>query len=315
MKSIQSMRTGRIVSVVVLLLALAFGAQMIFGGKISGYEHAEKYTAGETDISGTVRNLEIDWLNGKVTLKYHSGNALELRETSLKTISGDMQMRWWLDGDTLRVKYAKSGYQPVPDQEKELTVSVPEGCTFQNVTVHSTSGDLDMNGIRADNLKLGSTSGDILALAEAGNIEASATSGNVLVQTEEETGAVSVSSTSGTIQISAGHVKACDVTSTSGNVSIDIRKADRVKAGSTSGTVSVALTEFASLDASTTSGGITATLSGQPGFTAEIHTLNGKIDCDTALSREGSRYVCGDGSAKADFSTTSGNIRLMRAGQ
>lgn len=43
--------------------------------------------------------------------------------------------------------------------------------------------------------------------------------------------------------------------------------------------------------------------------------FSGSIDYDLALSREGDRYVCGDGSGTVELGSTSGDIRLNRAAQ
>ena len=328
----QTRRIAMIACAVILLIAVYMSVRGIFGSSPFGYPNAEKYTAGEADITGAVRNLEIDWLNGKVTLAYHSGSSVELREASAKPISADMQLRWWLDGDTLRVQYAKSGFRLTWDQEKELTVTLPEGSAFDHVTVRATSGELNLPEVKADTLNLQVTSGDIRAAAEAKKITAGSTSGSISLKAAGETEAISAGATSGSIQveaanvddiratatsgnilISAAHAKACDAGATSGALTVDLGEADQVKVSSTSGTVSVKLGKFASLKAATTSGAITAELPEQPGFTAQISTISGDIEYDLALSRDGDSYVCGDGTAKADFGSTSGNIRLLRA--
>ena len=327
----QTRLIAMIACAVILVMAVFMSVRGIFGNHPFGYANAEKYTAGEAEISGTVRNLEIDWLNGKVTLAYHSGSTVELHETSSKPISADMQLRWWLDGDTLRVQYAKSGFRLTWNQEKELTVTLPEGSAFDNVTVHATSGELNLPGVKADTLNLQVTSGDIQAASEAKKMIASATSGSIRLKTGGEAEVISagttsgsihveaanaddvrVSATSGNVLISASHIKACDASVTSGTVTADLGEADQLKVDSTSGTVDVKLRKFASLKA-TTSGTITAELPEQPGFTAQISTTSGHIEYDMALSRDGGRYVCGDGSAKAELDSTSGDIRLRRA--
>ncbi len=319
---------------VILLIAVAVTLKGIFSGSLFGYANADKYTAGEAEISGTVRNLEIDWLNGKVTLAYHGGHTIGLHEASPKPISEDMKLRWWLDGDTLRVRFAKSGFRLTWTQEKELTVSLPEGIAFHDVTVRATSGTLNLPEVKTDTLSLEVTSGDILAGTQAKKISASSTSGGVTLHSTggaeaisvgttsgsvhveaASTGALKASTTSGSILIDAEHVNSCDAHATSGTVTVNLDGAEQVNIGSTSGTVSVKLAKFSSLKASTTSGTITAELPEQPGFTAQINTVSGSINYDMALSRDGNRYICGDGSAKAELGSTSGNIRLKRAAQ
>lgn len=328
----QWIRIGMIVCTVIVVIAAAVSLSGIFGGSPFSYANAEKYTAGETEISGNVRNLEIVWVNGKVNLEYHSEQRIDLRETSRQAIGDDMKLRWWLDGDTLRVQYAKSGFRLGWNQEKELTVILPKDISFGTVNISATSGDLNLPGLKAETVNLNVTSGDIQAEAEAKKATANATSGDLALHlagdAEEITagttsgsvrveagnaGKIKATSTSGKVAVTAGQVGNCEAGATSGAVSVALSEADRVEIGTTSGDVTVRLAKFSELKVGSTSGKITAELPEQPGFTAEIGSVSGKIDYNLPLSRNGDRYVCGDGSAKVEMSSTSGNIQLNRA--
>lgn len=328
----QILRIAMLFCAVIIVLAAVFNAREIFRGNPFGYAHAEKYTAGDAEISGTVQNLDIEWANGKVTLAYHSGNTIELHETSLQTIREDMKMRWWLDGDTLRVQYAKSGFRFSWNQDKELTVLIPEGSAFRDVSIRATSGALMIPEMKAETLNLKVTSGEIVTGAEAERISAGATSGSIVMTVPGETDTLNVGTTSGSVHVNAEKVRmlkasttsgdilvqadqvdTCDAGVTSGRVTVRLGAADQVNIGSTSGTISVHLSKFSALKAHTTSGGITAELPGQPGFTAQLKTVSGRIDDNMHLSREGDRYIIGDGSGKVEFGSTSGNIRLNTA--
>ena len=327
-------RMAIVVCVAILVIAVSVQAAGLLDGSLFGYAHAEKYTAGDADIGESVCALDIHWENGKVNLEYHSGEKIELRESSSRPISEDMKMRWWLDGDTLRVQYAKSGLHFGWNQEKELTVRIPEGSSFREVNISATSGDLNIPELKADTLNLEVTSGNIRASADAKKVSVSATSGDIAMQTAAGIEAMTVgttsgnilveakdirtlkgSSTSGDILLHADQVKTCEAGSTSGTVTIHLSEADLVNIGSTSGAVSVKLEKFSSLKANTTSGGITAELPEHPGFAAQIDTLSGKINYTLALAREGDRYICGDGGADVRLGTTSGDIQLNRAEQ
>ncbi len=269
-----------IVCAAVLVIAAAATVSGFLGGEVFGYSDAGKYTAGEADISAKVNNLDVDWTAGKVILEYHGGSTVELRESSAKPISEDMKLRWWMDGDTLRVRYAKSGLRLDWNLNKELTIRLPEGITFRDAKISATSAGLMIPALKADTLTLSTTSGNIQAAAEAGQVKADATSGQVTLRLNE---------------------------------------AEQVKIGSTSGNVTVWLAKFSSLKANTTSGRIAAALPESPGFTARISSVSGKIDYDMPLShpedRKGNAYICGDGSAEVELGTTSGNISLNRANQ
>ena len=212
----QILRIAMLFCAVIIVLAAVFNAREIFRGNPFGYAHAEKYTAGDAEISGTVQNLDIEWANGKVTLAYHSGNTIELHETSLQTIREGMKMRWWLDGDTLRVQYAKSGLHFGWNQEKELTVRIPEGSSFREVNISATSGDLNIPELKAETLNLEVTSGNIRASADAKKVSVSATSGDIAMQTAAGIEAMTVGTTSGNIHVEAKDIRTLKGSSTSG---------------------------------------------------------------------------------------------------
>ena len=133
------------------------------------YPSAAKYTAGDAEIKKPVRNLDVDWVSGQITVAYHSADTVELHETSKKQISKDMQMRWWLDGDTLRVRYAKPGFHTLFARNKQLTITLPEDIVFDEVSMTATSADFLIPALQTDTLKLHVISGDIEAAADARN--------------------------------------------------------------------------------------------------------------------------------------------------
>ena len=325
----QMIRTGIFICAALVLIAVLVSVSGLFAGSLFGYANAENYTPGNGKITGAVNNLDIQWINGRVHLVYHGGSGIELRETSARPISDDMQMRWWLDGDTLRVRYAKNGFRLTVRQEKELTVALPEGIAFENVNIEATSGDLDIPALRADSLTLAVTSGNIQAVAEASKISSGAASGNINLEIggraedvsvgttsgrirvkAEDVGVLKADSTSGSILITCGQVRYFKAGSTSGKITAEIQEGGQVDLGSTSGDIQITLARFSSMKAETTSGRVTAALPSEPGFTAKLDTVSGKIDYSIPVSRNGGRFVCGDGSGQVEIGTTSGNIRL-----
>ena len=336
-----SLKTGRfsiaiIICAVVLFAAVLLGIGGIFNAAGFSYDNADKYEAGDTQIHGTVKNLDINWVNGKVHIAYHDGENIGLSEISDKAISPDYQMRWWLDGDTLRVQYSKSGFRfgRKWNQQKELTISLPREISFENVDISATSGDLDIPSLKTEELDLSVTSGDIMASAEASKISVSGTSGDIHLDTAKNTdeilvtttsGIISldvlnaekvrVSNTSGGININARQIMDLDADSTSGDISAQIQESDKTDISSTSGDISVLLNGIGNLDIDTTSGNVEVSLPEKTGFTANIDTTSGKVKYDLPLTKDGSSYICGDGSASVNINTTSGDVRILPAAQ
>ena len=320
------------IALIIVLAALAVSAWFTFGTTAAGieYANADKYTAGGATVTGTVENLFVDWTSGEVNIEYHNGEGVIISETSPKAISEDDKLRWWLDGTTLRIRYAKSGFRISFNLEKQLTVSLPEGTVLKNADISSTSGDLKIPYLAADEIRLGSTSGSISAVTAAGNLTAASTSGDVSVSQAADIGTVDLDSTSGSISCELVNVKnltanstsgsvrasvtgAADsvkIGSTSGNVYPEIASADRAEISSASGSVSGSVAAFASLKVGSTSGNVTLKLPAEPGFTLKADTAGGSFGSGIALEKNKDTYTCGDGSARCEIGTTSGDIRI-----
>ena len=225
------------------------------------YENADEYTQGETDLSGSVKNLDIHWISGKIRIAYHNDNAVLLRETSKKSISSDMEMRWWLDGDTLRVQYAKSGVRFYGfgslNLQKELTVTLPESISLNDVSINSTSADIEIPSLKADAVKLAATSGN----------------SQLTLLSSEDT---EIGSTSGEIKIELGMLKSLKVNATSGNVTASLPEQPGFTANvhTTSGDVHYTLPM--SSESSTY-------VCGNGSESVEIHTTSGDIVIDRAV--------------------------------
>ena len=311
----------------ILVAGVVLGIKTAFGFIGYSYANAGKYSSGDTEIRKTVSNLDIGWLNGKVSILYHSGNTVVVSEKSDSALSEKLQMRWQLDGETLRIRYAKPGRLSTRLPEKELTVLLPEDIVLRNAVVSATSGTLSIPALRADDLVLNVTSGDITASAKAKTVSADTTSGHIDLQVPDSAKEISAVTTSGSISVDAGNTEHftaettsgsihvtlknigdVDLSSTSGHISAEIVKAKTAELESTSGDIQLSVSKLGSLKVKTTSGRVQAALPSKPGFTAGFKSTGGQIDYDLPLTKQNGSYVCGDGSGKVEIRTTSGNI-------
>ncbi len=315
-------------AVIVLCAVIVTSTGMLNVTGIGTYANAEKYTAGDTEISGGVRKLDVNWTSGKVNIEYHAENTVTLRETAKGNLSEDMKLHWWMDGETLRVQFAKAGIR-LSMPEKELTVTLPQGIELEEAAISLTSGELTIPDMKVKKMDLGATSGKIICTVEAEEAEVNTTSGEQILTWKGKTEKVKAGSTSGSIRMTAEDVKEAELGSTSGSVRLEAEKAEKIKAGSTSGSVEitaadnrdtdisctsgkvqVSLGTLRELRVSTTSGRITAVLPKEPGFKAEVTTVSGGFDAGMALTKHGDTYTCGDESGKVHLSSVSGSIRI-----
>ena len=307
------------IATVICIAALAVCGAWILGRTVFDgmrYPDAERYTAGGTTLNDDVKSLEIDWTDGSVTIARHAANTVEVSETAPGAISADAALRWWLDGDTLRIQYAKSGFFTFRSLNKALTVTLPEGLELENVDIDVTSGDVNAPDLRADDIRVDLTSGD-LALSQSGSTQSmalSSTSGNISVSAGE-VGSLSVSGTSANMRIAAERTEALKASTTSGTIFVEGGEAGKVDVNTTSGAVDVSLSAFSDLTIDVTSGNIAAALPSEPGYRADVSTTSGKFDYTVPLTRDGDGYTCGDGSGSVRIHATSGDIRLADTGE
>lgn len=299
------------IALVICLVALAVISFLQFGGASGiSYENADKYTAGETVVNAAVDTLDIDWTEGLVRVEYHAGPGIAVKETANRTLSENDKLRWWLDGTTLHVRYAKSGFRLSFNLNKNLTVSLPEGLVLKRAEVEATSADLDIGGLAADEILLGTTSGSIVAATDTKVLKAASTSGDMALRQDSDADTVKVGSTSGDIGCTLGSVKTFSAGSTSGALSLDALSVDRSAFSSTSGKISVRAGAFKEMKIGSTSGSVSAELPAVPGFTCSVGTVSGAFSSDIALTKSGNTYTAGDGSAKCSVGTTSGSITI-----
>ncbi|MCI6011407.1 MAG: hypothetical protein PUK54_04890 [Firmicutes bacterium] len=164
------MRT-KLFCVVVLIcmgcMLLLTGCVVHFNGGNAGstfdYEDAETYTVGGGPADAAVKNLEIEWLSGKVNVTVSENDAILLEETANKELPDDLIMRWKQDGDTLRVKYCNAGTWKTNGLEKELNVTIPEGLELDVLEIETVSADISAPRIKADavDCEIGTVSGHV----------------------------------------------------------------------------------------------------------------------------------------------------------
>ncbi len=309
----------------VILLAAA-------GMKLPPLANAEQYHAGDAEITDDVRELKINWTSGAVHIAYHSVNTVLISEKTTGVISDAMRMRWRMDGDALLIEYSQPGFHlfSVLPHDKELTVTLPQGLALEKAYISSTSGDLDIPALHADSVKLETTSGGVRAKVSARSIQGKMTSGDMELQVMSAAEEIRLESTSGNIILeSAWTAEKTVIGATSGDIRAAVKQTGEFKAGSTSGDIHAVLgetkkakisstsgkviVEIASmeeLEIHTTSGNVTAHLPETPGFTARIDTASGDFACSLPLARKGKAYIAGDGSAKVEIHTTSGDVKV-----
>ena len=282
--------------ILTMIMAVATLSLFLCGCSIGShvnYKNADQYMVGNTEISDKVEEIAISWLDGSVKIEYHDKNTVTISETSARTLTDEISVHWWLDGSTLRIQYAASNQTIPANLNKKLTVTLPKELHLKGLTVSTTSGDIEIGTLSADQVTTSSTSGDVKLQCSAENISLSATSGDLDVTQIGETDKIAMSTTSGEIHIQSDKVK-------------------QVVTGSTSGDVTAVCEQTPEqLDISTTSGDVTVKLPKDASLTAKVNTTSGSFNSDLEMTKVDNSYVYGSGSGSFSISTTSGDVSIL----
>ena len=120
----------------------------------------EGYTIGEASVSGEVRELDVSWLSGSVTVELTDGDAVTLREEP-QPESSDARMRWKLKDGKLTVYSQKSGLT-IPTRAKQLTIGIPasRAAKLQKLSLDLSAATASLPALTLRELELDSVSGD-----------------------------------------------------------------------------------------------------------------------------------------------------------
>lgn len=297
-----------------LIVVLVLCVVLLCSCSATGIMDSKKdYNRGGDTVSGEVESLEVNWTAGSVTIAYHAENTVIISESADREIPEDEKLLWKLDGKTLKIEFHKPGLVKLSTLAKNLTVTLPEGRKLTKAEIGATSADITIPALQADEVILGSTSGDTDASLEAKTVKASSTSGDVKLKLTGKQDRVETGSTSGHTSLVAEDIEKASLGSTSGNISLEAKRFGTVSAESTSGKIAARAGAFSEMKLGSTSGSIDAALPQEPGFTAEISTTSGAVNSSIPMANKGNTYTCGDGSGKLNIHATSGDVTLTPA--
>lgn len=257
------------------------------------YKNADKYSVGGAEIAERITKLDIEWVSGKVEIVRHAGDAVVFSEKANKELNEEFSLHYWLDGTTLRIKFAKSGSWDFSDLKKTLTVEIPETLALEDLALDVVSADIETEKITAEKAEIDSVSGGIILGADSlDQLEIEGVSGEIFIEAEQ-IGELTVDTVSGAVDTAVGKIDVFEADSTSGSVrlSVDVLP-EKVRLETISGDVSLYLPENSD-------------------FAANIDTVSGEFGSDFAVKKNGDDYICGTGKADLEIETTSGDIDIL----
>lgn len=281
------------IALVLLLLALC---AVLTGCSAVGYvySNAEEYEIGGATINRRVDDLDIDWLDGCVTVAYHDGDSIVIKEETHASLDRDVEMHWLLDGKTLKIKYAASGVHHLPNLDKQLTVLLPHGLKLDDVEIQVASSEVQADGLDAEEIRIATASGRV-ALRQCG-----------------EADDIKVSTASGGIAVAAEAADLVDLDTVSGVVIVNGQAIDELKVNTVSGNVTLQFSKAPyNVDVGAVSGDVTLRLPQDDGFLAKVESLSGDVGCSLpAKSEDGKAFQYGNSHCRIKVNTVSGDVLL-----
>ena len=311
-----------------VLLLLAFCGCGFTAG--ASYPNADKYAVGSfTYNAADVEAVEINWTSGRVELRESAEALLSVNETT-EGLTQEQQMRWWLDGSTLRIQFWKSGYTgTLNNREKRVEVEIPKDISLtvnvtsgeikagdhqlKGVKVSATSGSIRLGAVNADDLEILATSGKIQSgpLRVQKRIKAECTSGSMELENamaeKIELEMTSGSIFSGPIDASASLA----VNATSGDLKLDAVRTESAAVKTTSGDISLGVYQCGEVKVSSTSGDVTVNALHGSGLTVDFKTGSGSFNKQKDSGQKSYHGVLGNGETKVTVSTTSGDLKIL----
>lgn len=302
-----------IAAVVIIAMVCLCGCSAGFvNGSAVKYDNADKYTAGDREITDKIDSLDIDWVSGSVKVTA-GGSNVSVKETTKGELEDKYKVHTWAEGRTLHVRFCKSGERYDGSEPKTLEITVPADILYEDIRADASSADIEFEGVNskktvmdassgnmtykgdAESFTADTSSGKISFTGKAADIHTDSSSGGVFIRQDGEADSISVDTSSGDIEIDSDYTASLKADSSSGDKVITLRK----------------MPKKVHLDSS--SGGVKLYLPEDADFTANIDTSSGEVDYEFAMSKTGDEtYTCGSGENKLEINTSSGNVKLLK---
>ena len=233
------------------------------------YADADKYLVGDQTYTGVLKELDIDWVSGQVTL-IEDITSLEIKiveESDIELIEAEKVHSYFNEG-VLKIKYWESGHTShsfIP-KNKHIYVTYP---ALEKLTVDLTSGKFDSKKVTASDIKVNLTSGSV----DLDEVVCESMITNV----------------------------------TSGSVNIDKITCNTYEANLTSGSVTIGASIANEMTFKVTSGNVDLTIP-ESGATVSFTKTSGslRLDRQDYTRNADGQYVYGDGLCKVRIKVTSG---------
>jgi DUF4097 and DUF4098 domain-containing protein YvlB len=290
------------------------------GGEEFTDQIAKVFSAGQRP------SIVLSNIAGEITVSASSGSEIKLEATKRVRAKSESEGKRLLDATRIDVNdhsgrievqtiYGESKHRVAVD----YVVTAPAATMLD---IRSVAGDVIVDGIKGE-VRAETVSGNVTATGLAKECSLKAVSGDVTVSSAAIDGDLNASSVSGDLLVKGYKARAVNVGTVSGDVRLHYGVSERLLARSVNGDLeySGSLVKGGVYEVKSHSGNIKLLLDGKSGFEIDASSFSGEIKTDLPLTVQSSsgdeRYghshrsmhaVFGDGSARIEAATFSGNV-------
>ena len=220
---------------------------------------------------GTLSDISASWISGKLNIvEVEKSDEIIIHEDTNLTYEDELVHSLYEDGK-LDVRYCASGYRFRNNLTYKKELTLKYAKYVDKLAVALTSGDLRANTLTNKDVNIAMTSGSVIIdEIESEKINAAITSGSFLVGMVE--------------------TDTFNFAMTSGNAEVNFMEVDEAKLKGTSGIFDIKIPE--------------------EGATVTIKKTTGSIKINREYTKDGNKYVFGNGSAKIAIEVTSGKVTI-----
>ncbi|MBQ0070823.1 MAG: DUF4097 family beta strand repeat protein [Spirochaetales bacterium] len=196
------------------------------GNTTLNYKDGERYQAGNGSVDARkVKNLDINWISGGITLEEGSSDTVSFSETCSSTMEKDNLLHWYLDGDTLRIQWSKSGLKAF-NKSKDLTIKLPSGLELQSLNINAVSADVKGNKLHIKEITANTVSSQVnfTSLSLRNSFEANSVSGNYTLVLTSRPSSIAFNGVSGNLDLTLPKDTGftVDLSTVSGNIKTSV---------------------------------------------------------------------------------------------
>lgn len=272
----------------------------------------------ESEVSG----LDVEWSAGPVHLKVSNDKVIRITERCGKRLEEKDRLVLSSSGNVLEIRWSEKNFflfNFFQNYEKELEVEVPKEVAenLELLECSNVSGTLSASGFAAESMEFSSTSGNLeLSDLKGEEGECSTTSGDITLEEASLSEKLDVNTTSGIMRFSNVQAEETDISTVSGDLEYN-GTAKSFSASSVSAELEANLGNCPEeVDMEAVSGELILEIPENDGFEVDFSSISGNLSSDFPLSGDtgkSGRALYSSGKAKFSFSTTSGNMRILKS--